>query len=132
MHYYLYSLMLLLERLPKDLCFLLLSEGRDSNPRSFLCTRFLATLCYHNQTKLVKPLRLLLGQHFTHLTLFQKPSEILQIAFYTPLYLRVVDQYRNFVCCSLEYIITILKFLQVQYLSFTLLVQAESCIYLIK
>ena len=74
---------------------------------------FLATLCYHSQTKLIKPLRLLLGQHFTHLTLFQKPSEILCFTIYTPPYLRIVDQCKYFVCCGLEYIITILKFFEV-------------------
>jgi len=31
----------------------------------------LTTLCYHSQTKLIKPLRLLLGQHFTHLRYFR-------------------------------------------------------------
>jgi len=63
---------------------------------------FLATLCYHSQIKLVKPLRLLLGQHLTHFTLVRKPSEISQVTIYTPLYLRIVDQYRYFICCGLD------------------------------
>jgi hypothetical protein len=71
------------------------------------------TLCYHSQIKLVKPLRLLLGQHLTHFTLVRKPSEISQVTIYTPLYLRIVDQYRYFICCGLDCLSTILKILQV-------------------
>jgi hypothetical protein len=83
---------------------------------SRLCTQINhTTLCYHRQIKLVKPLRLLLGQHFTHFTLVRKPSEISQVTIYTPLYLRIVDQYRYFICCSLDCLFTILKFSQVSF-----------------
>lgn len=74
----------------------------DSNPHEHYCpTEFPATLCYHSQTVLVLQLRV--NGHFN------------------PCSHRITTVFT--VCCSLEYIITILKFLQDNHMSLFLVLQ---------